>query len=349
MCNYYRGLSDVNSKEIIKRVIEFDHPERIGFDFILPNPTDITWITVTRLKNHMYDDRLEWGCYEEELKKIPGFNGEVQRDVYGNLYGRLNQKTKGECLKGALQDGWEKLKDYEMPLYDETYESSLPDILRNNEEKFLLGALPVSPFSTMRDLRRIDNLLMDIALEEDMVMQLLEKVEKLAVHISCRVARFGFDGVVICDDWGTQQALFINPVQWRRIFKPVYTRLADEAHKGGMKFFVHSCGFVYEIIQDFIEAGVDVLQFDQPELMGVEKLANEFGGKVTFWCPVDIQKIMSTGDRKLIEDGAQKMIEHFRKFKGGFIAKDYPSWEDINVKDEWAQWARDVFLSGGYY
>jgi hypothetical protein len=235
MCNYYRGLSDVNSKEIIKRVIEFDHPERIGFDFILPNPTDITWITVTRLKNHMYDDRLEWGCYEEELKKIPGFNGEVQRDVYGNLYGRLNQKTKGECLKGALQDGWEKLKDYEMPLYDETYESSLPDILRNNEEKFLLGALPVSPFSTMRDLRRIDNLLMDIALEEDMVMQLLEKVEKLAVHIICRVARFGFDGVVICDDWGTQQALFINPVQWRRIFKPVYTRLADEAHKGGMK------------------------------------------------------------------------------------------------------------------
>ena len=67
----------MNSKEIIKRVIEFDHPERIGFDFILPNPTDITWITVTSLKNHMYDDRLEWGCYEEELKKIPGFNGEA--------------------------------------------------------------------------------------------------------------------------------------------------------------------------------------------------------------------------------------------------------------------------------
>jgi len=349
MYKNYRGLSDVNSKEIIKRVIEFDHPERIGFDFNSPNPTDIAWIMAGRLKNHMYDDLLEWGYYGEELKQVPGFNGEVRRDVYGNIYGRLNQKTKGECLKGALQDGWEKLNDYEMPLYDETYENSLSDILRNNKGKFLLGALPVSPFSTMRDLRRIDNLLMDIALEEDMVVQLLEKVEKLAADIIRRAAGNGLDGVVVYDDWGTQQALLINPIQWRKIFKPVYTRLAGEAHKGGMKFFVHSCGFVYEIIQDFIEAGVDVLQFDQPELIGVEKLANEFGGKVTFWCPVDIQKIMSTGDRELIQDGAKKMIEDFGKFKGGFIAKDYPSLEDIDVRDEWAKWARDVFLSEGFY
>ncbi|NMB95858.1 MAG: hypothetical protein GYA02_04490 [Clostridiaceae bacterium] len=342
----------MNSREVIKRIIEFNDPERIGLDFNFPNFSDIAWITAARLKNYMYDDRLEWGAYDQELKLIPGlteFNGEVRWDAYGNIYGRLNQKTKGECIKGALQDGWEKLKEYEMPLYDETYEIKLMDILQNNKEKFLLGALPISPFSTMRDLRRIDNLLMDVVLEEDMVMKLLEKVEKLAKQIIRRAASLGFDGVVIYDDWGTQKSLLINPIQWRRIFKPVYTRLADEIHKGGMKFFVHSCGFVYEIIQDFIEAGVDVLQFDQPELIGVEKLANEFGGKVTFWCPVDIQMIMSTGDRKLIEDGAKKMIEHFGKLKGGFIAKDYPSWEDINVKDEWAQWARDVFVSEGFY
>ena len=178
----------------------------------------------------------------------------------------------------------------------------------------------------MRDLRRIDNL-MDIALEEDRHAT-SEKVEKLAVHIICRVARFGFDGVVICDDWGHSR--HINSFSGEE-YSSLFTQGLPMKHIRWNEILVHSCGFVYEIIQDFIEAGVDVLQFDQPELMGVEKLANEFG-KVTFWCPVDIQKIMSTGDRKLIEDGAQKMIEHFRKFKGGFIAKDYPSWEILMLR-----------------
>jgi hypothetical protein len=38
------------------------------------------------------------------------------------------------------------------------------------------------------------------------------------------------------------------------------------------------------------------------------------------------------------------MVDCFGRFNGGFIAKDYPSWEDIDVCDEWAQWARDIFI-----
>ena len=104
-----------------------------------------------------------------------------------------------------------------------------------------------------------------------------------------------------------------------------------------MAFFVHSCGYVYEIIEDFIDVGVDILQLDQPELMGVERLSREFGGRVTFWCPVDIQKIMVTGDRALIESNTEKMMDYFGHFKGGFIAKDYPQWEAVGVREEWAQ------------
>jgi len=39
------------------------------------------------------------------------------------------------------------------------------------------------------------------------------------------------------------------------------------------------------------------------------------------------------------------MVNVFKKSGGGLIAKDYPTWEDIDVKDEWAQWARDVFTA----
>jgi hypothetical protein len=44
-----------------------------------------------------------------------------------------------------------------------------------------------------------------------------------------------------------------------------------------------------------IEIGVDVVQLDQPRLMGHQKLADEFGGKICFWNTVDIQWSTSGG------------------------------------------------------
>jgi uroporphyrinogen decarboxylase len=92
-----------------------------------------------------------------------------------------------------------------------------------------------------------------------------------------------------------------------------------------------------------------VFQFDQPELMGVEKLSADFGGRTAFFCPVDIQRILAGGNKAPIQREAEKMIKCFGGYNGGFIAKDYPSLDDIGVKDEWAQWARDIFVSEGSY
>jgi hypothetical protein len=128
------------------------------------------------------------------------------------------------------------------------------------------------------------------------------------------------------------------------MFRPSFERLARRVHDRKMHLFMHSCGWIYPILDDLIEVGIDVLQLDQPELMGLEKLAAEFAGRVAFFCPVDIQKVMQTGDRAAIEGAARRLKQGFGSPRGGFIAKDYPQWEAIDVRDEWAQWARAVFM-----
>lgn len=110
-----------------------------------------------------------------------------------------------------------------------------------------------------------------------------------------------------------------------------------------MHLIVHSCGYNYAFMEDFISAGIDVLQFDQPGAYGYEKMADEFAGRVTFWSPLDIQKTLPTGNRKLIESEALRMVSAF-KGKGSLILKDYPTYRDIGVKEEWADYARNVFL-----
>lgn len=333
----------MTSREIINRVIRYDGPPRIGFDFISPYPSDIANVPACELKSP-YDGWLDWGEYPEVKAMVPGFAGQVCMDCFGNVYGRLNEKTKGECLRGALQDDVSAVDRYEFPTPDPVKNERIRRAAASAGGRYVLGGLPVSVFSTFRDLRRMDNALTDIALEPESTRLLLDKVLALALDIVDIDAELGLDGLIIYDDWGMQNTTFISPRAFRAFFKPMYKAIADRLHERGMALFLHSCGNTKALVEDFIEAGVDVLQFDQPELHGSEELARTYGGRVAFYCPVDIQKVMATGDRDYIERTALGMVEAFRGFGGGFIAKDYPSWGDINVEPEWAAWARSMFM-----
>ncbi len=336
------------SKEIVLRNLNFDKPPRIAFDFNAPGPKDIAHIAparITPLEDGRYDS---WGKHPELMIKT-GFDGEMKLDAFGNILGRFEGKTKGECIAGVLERDFDDIRRYEFqPLSDE-YDQKLDALLAPHRGKYILGGVPVSVFSTFRDMRRMENALLDTIEYPEYIALLLEKVCAVAEETIARAARHGFDGVLMGDDWGTQIALFISPKAFRAIFLPAYKRIADAAHRAGLHFMLHSCGFISEVIGDFIDAGVDALQLDQPELSDVSRIAKLYGGRVTLYSPVDIQKILQTGDRALIEAEARHMLREFMPHGGGLIAKDYPSLGDIDVRDEWAAWARDVFVNEGVF
>jgi len=333
----------MTGREIIKRVIEFKNPERIGYDFSPPHPSDMVGAEVSTGK------ATKWGRDPEILKLVPEFEGEVYRDEYGNIWGRLENITKGEVIRGVLEDGWEGLDDYQLPDYSpiELYQPAKARF-EAYPDKYRLGGLPGFPFAIMRYMRRMENFLMDVLLHKEEVLRLNDMVVDMLLKVIDNYAAIGADGVTFAEDWGTQDRLLISPKMWRELFKPSFEVLVGRAHSHGMHVLMHSCGYIYDIIPDLIEVGIDALQLDQPELMGVERLGEDFGGKITFWSPVDIQKVMQTGDEHLIKEEAKKMIYYFGRYGGGFIAKDYPQWDAIGVRPEWAQWARDAFMEFGH-
>ncbi len=149
--------------------------------------------------------------------------------------------------------------------------------------------------------------------------------------------RAGADGIVIGEDMGTQTGLLFSPKMFRFYFKEMYTRLMSLAHEYGMRVFMHSCRQNWAIVPDLLDAGVDVFQFDQPTLYDMPKLAALLASrKAALWSPVDIQKILPTGDRQVIESGARSMID---VFEGGLICKNYPDLLGIGVREEWDDWA----------
>ena len=118
----------------------------------------------------------------------------------------------------------------------------------------------------------------------------------------------------------------VSPELWREVFKEEYRRQFDLIHSHKKQVVFHSCGYVWDIISDFIEVGVDAFNFNQLRIFdlqgisGVDRLAKTFGGKVCFVCPVDMQRALIEGTPQDIETEARHLVERLGRYGGGFVA-----------------------------
>ena len=185
-------------------------------------------------------------------------------------------------------------------------------------------------------------------LEADRMHKLHDRIDNMVEDMIRNYAAAGVDGVMFLEDWGTQCQTLISPDMWRTEFFPRFVKLCGIAHDLGIKVFMHSCGKIEAIVPGLMEAGIDVLQFDQPDLHGLDILAShQKKGKITFWCPVDIQKTLQLLDENIIRRKAREMIDKLWHGRGGFIAGFYVDNESIGLDPKWQGYACDEFSKYG--
>ena len=71
------------------------------------------------------------------------------------------------------------------------------------------------------------------------------------------------------NDLGTQRDLMISPDNFRKFVLPSYKRIIAVGKKYNKKIMLHSCGSIYRIIPDLIEAGVDIIHPIQAQAAGM--------------------------------------------------------------------------------
>jgi len=201
------------------------------------------------------------------------------------------------------------------------------------EDRYYLASLVLTGFTVMTFLRGFANTMEDLYAERDNIGMLADLVFGFEEKIILQLGEYGFHGVSFFDDWGTQKSLLISPALWREFFKPRYKRLFDVAHQNGLDVYFHCCGFIYDIIPDFIELGVDMLNLSQPNLFDMEKLGAEFGGKVCFVCPVSYQTTSITGTKEDIYRDVKKLVDYLGCYNGGLIGY-VEEYQSIGITDE---------------
>jgi uroporphyrinogen decarboxylase len=161
--------------------------------------------------------------------------------------------------------------------------------LKETSDKALMIVVGCNLFEWGSFIRRMDNFMMDMYMEPDNTEKLLDALMEKHLQTLSKVCEAVGDVVDIVrfgDDLGAMNGPFMDPDLYRQLFKPRHKQLCDFAKQNSnMKTFLHSCGSIYKLIPDLIEAGYDIINPMQTQCtdMEPEKLKNEFGKEITFW------------------------------------------------------------------
>jgi uroporphyrinogen decarboxylase len=196
---------------------------------------------------------------------------------------------------------------------------------RQNSEKAIVITAGCSIFEMGCFLRSMENFLVDILASPVEVETLLDALMEMHLETLGKICNAVGDVVDILrfgDDLGTNMGPIMSPKTYRSLFKPRHKILCDYVKKHSqMRIFLHSCGSVYKLIPDLIEAGYDILNPIQISAkdMEPERLKREFGKDITFWgggC--DTQHVLYNGSPEDVKSHVRKNIEIFAP-GGGFV------------------------------
>ncbi len=167
----------------------------------------------------------------------------------------------------------------------------------------------------MSIIMRADYIHAVFAKQTDIALSNLKKIFKV---VGNRV-----DAVEICgNDFGTQNSLFCSPETFEEMYAPYFRKINDWVHENTTwKTFKHSCGAIVPLLNNFIDAGFDILNPVQINADGMDPkfLKENFGDRIIFWGGgVDTQKTLAFDSPFDVEKQVLSMCEIFSK-NGGFV------------------------------
>lgn len=188
-------------------------------------------------------------------------------------------------------------------------------------------------FLTLCNIRGYEALLCDMAEDEPRLWPLIERVEAFNLGEVQGWLGAGAEWMSYPEDLGMQVGPMLSPACLRKYVKPSYERLMAPARKAGCIIHMHSDGDIKLLVDDLVDAGVDVVNL-QDLVNGLDWIRERLAGRVCIDLDVDRQKVTAFGTPKEIDTLIRKEVSMLGSRKGGLMMTFglYPGTPLKNVK-----------------
>jgi hypothetical protein len=320
-------------REIVKKAIEFDYPERLpinGYGSI----SDVIGVGRKDIKPPQAEDDPtvdQWLC----------------------KWVHTNEPNMGQ-VKGHPLDDLSKMKDFPWPDGNDPrrYEDMPRQLAEieadpNRKDKFTVTGIFMILWERMHSLHGFENCMIDMVDDTPEINELADRIIQYDIEVvrnTYRVCGDKIQAINFSEDWGTENDLMISPSLFKSFFMPRYKRLFDVIHECGYYVWMHSCGRINKALPGLIEVGCDVINMQQPKAYGIEEIGRNFAGKICFETLCDIQKTLPPGDHAEITKEAKDLLYNWGTPKGGFILGDYGDARAIGTAPENKEFMLNTFM-----
>jgi uroporphyrinogen decarboxylase len=312
--------SGMTERERVWAAVRHRQPDRVPYNIIYTLPAQRkleayygTSDLETALGNHLAKYRARLGDADGWLAARPGFF----RDEWGVVWNRTIDSDIGVVDDYVLTE--RSLAGLLVPdAGDPRRYAGLPAFIAANRDKFRYVSVSYSLFERAWSLRGMAELMIDMLEAPQWVDQLFDAIAEHNMQVLQRVLTYDIDGVMFGDDWGQQNGLLFGPRLWRRFILPRITAMYGAVKRTGKVVIIHCCGKVQELFPDLIEAGLDVFNPFQPDVMDPYEIKRRFGDRLAFYGGMSVQNVLPRGTPQQVRDEARRMMDGIGQ-GGGFI------------------------------
>ena len=319
----YRGL---------KKLLGIEAPDEYIYDWPELGTAKIDEMTMQRLHSDVRGllDRYPQKVYERNQNREPHSPfiddwGTGQREIEPGVWFPGVHPLKNSI---SIQD----IENYPWPDMDDPsrvahIKGEAEKLAQQNQYAIMGTPWLLFPFERAFAMQGMDTFLLNMAMYPDFAKALLEKHLQLCKQLMghfLEQAGENLDIIKIGDDLGTQEKLLISPKMYRQILKPIHADLiAFIKEHTKAKVFFHTDGDVFDLIPDFIEIGVDILnpiQTSAGKMADLSALKNHYGDKLVFCGAIDTQHILPSGTPQEVRDEVKRVIEVLGEGSGYMVA-----------------------------
>lgn len=212
------------------------------------------------------------------------------------------KRTWIEEGKGVI-NSWEEFEKYPWPNGDRIDYSSYEFVAKNLPEGMKIMTAPNMGILEMCSelllgFEGMSYLLYD---NPDLVKAVFDKVGEIICNFSKNVIELdAVEGFFQGDDMGSSSSTMFSPQILRKLVLPLHKKVAAIAHQHGKMYWLHSCGNVLTLMEDFIEdVKIDAFHSFQDKIIPVVKFKRRYGDRIATFGGVDMDKLCRLDEKEL--------------------------------------------------
>ena len=199
------------------------------------------------------------------------------------------------------------------------YFELLSEELKHHEGMMAVGGPGYGIFETVQDITGYMNLCYMSYDDPELYEDLFSKVTEIFCVVWQRFVDNYADAYCVCrmgDDLGFQSGTLLPHKDIRHNILPGYKRIVDIVHKSGRPFLLHSCGRIFDVMEDILATGIDAKHSNEDAIAPFSTWVELYGDRICNLGGIDMNVLCLKSKeeiRRIVFKTIEDSIDH-----GGF-------------------------------